>query len=65
MQRGVWAVGGLFVGGAVAVALAVLVGFIGGLSQAEGAYAMAVAFFWAPLGAMIGLVTGLILGRRR
>jgi hypothetical protein len=41
------------------------VGFIGGLSQAEGAYAMAVAFFWAPLGAMIGLVTGLILGRRR
>ena len=56
---------GLVVGAAVAIALAVAVAMIGDVSQAEGAYAMGVAFFWTPLGAGLGLLAGLVLGGRR
>lgn len=35
------------------------------ISQAEGAYAMAVAFFWAPLGAVLGGIAALVWPRRR
>jgi len=31
--------------------------------QAERAYAMGVAFFWVPLGAIVGAILGLILRR--
>ena len=60
-----FALAGLVAGGAVAVALAVAAAMIGDISQAEGAYAMGVAFFWVPLGAVIGLIFGIVLARRR
>jgi hypothetical protein len=65
MRMVFWGLAGLILGGAAAVALAVLAAMVAEISQAEGAYAMAVAFFWAPLGAVIGLITGVIVGRRR
>lgn len=34
------------------------------ISQAEGAYAMGVAFVWAPLGGVAGAIIGAVLGAR-
>lgn len=59
-----FALAGLVLGGAAAVALAVLVAMVADISQAEGAYAMGVAFFWVPLGAVLGLIAGIVLARR-
>lgn len=65
MRRFGFALVGALLGGALAIGLAVAVAMIGDVSQAEGAYAMGVAFFWAPLGAVLGLVAGVVLGGRR
>jgi hypothetical protein len=51
---------GLAVGAAAAVALAVLAAHLFDISQAEGAYAMAVAFFYAPAGAIVGAIAGAV-----
>lgn len=56
---------GMVAGGAAAVAIAVAAAMIADISQAEGAYAMGVAFFWVPLGALLGLILGIVLARRR
>jgi hypothetical protein len=63
MQRLIWALLGMLAGGALTVALAVLAGYAFDISQAEGAYAMQVAFFWMPVGLVAGLIAGLVLGR--
>ena len=63
MRRLIWAVGGVLVGAAAAVTLSVLAAYAFDITQAEGAYAMQVAFFWVPVGAVIGLIAGLVLGR--
>jgi MFS family permease len=60
-----WALGGLVLGGAAALALSILAAWLGGISQAEGAYAMGVAFFWVPLGAVLGAISGVVLSRRK
>ena len=65
MRRLIWAVLGTLAGGATAVALAVLAGYVFDITQAEGAYAMQVAFFWVPVGLLAGLIAGLVWGRGR
>lgn len=35
-----------------------------GISQAEGAFVMQVAFFWTPVGAIAGALIGVFLARR-
>ena len=52
MRRFLWAVAGLLGGYVVALFGIFLVGDMLGVSQAEGAFAMGVAFFWAPLCAL-------------
>ena len=56
---------GFVAGAAVALGLCVLAGWIFAISQAEGAYAMQVAFIWIPAGALVGLVAGLVAAGRR
>lgn len=60
-----FALAGMVAGGVLAVVLAVAAAMIADISQAEGAYAMGVAFFWVPLGAVLGLILGIVLARRR
>ncbi len=60
-----FALAGLVLGGTAAVVFAVAAAMIADISQAEGAYAMGVAFFWVPLGALLGLILGIVLARRR
>ena len=59
------AVVGLIGGGALAALVASGACWLFAISQAEGAYAMQVAFFWVPLGAIVGLIVGIILALRR
>lgn len=56
---------GFVLGAAAAIGLAVAASYVFDISQAEGAYAMQVAFFFAPLGGIIGLIAGIALSRRR
>lgn len=49
---------GAVLGGALAVGLGVAAAWLFDISQAEGAYAMAVAFFWMPLGVAGGAAVG-------
>lgn len=59
-----WALIGFFGGGALVFAIGMALPMVIRISQAEGAYAMGVAFLWTPLGAIIGAVlAGLLLGR--
>ena len=51
-----WAVLGFFGGGVLAFAIGMALPMIFRISQAEGAYAMGVAFFWTPLGAVLGAI---------
>lgn len=59
-----FALAGMVAGAVLAVVLAVAAAMIADISQAEGAYAMGVAFFWVPLGAVLGLISGIVLARR-
>ena len=56
---------GAILGGAGAIALCTAAAYAFDISQAEGAYAMQVAFFWTPLGVILGAITGAVLPRRR
>ena len=52
---------GAMLGGAGAIALCTAAAYAFDITQAEGAYAMAVAFFWTPLGVVLGAITGALL----
>ena len=55
-----------FIAGAVgALVLSMLAAVVFNISQREGAYAMGVAFFYMPVGALVGAVTGAVLAARR
>ncbi len=51
---------GLIAGAALALAVCVAAGYLFDISQAEGAYAMGVIFFWMPLGGLVGGIIGAI-----
>jgi hypothetical protein len=51
---------GAIAGAALALALCVAAAQIFSISQMEGAYAMGVAFFYMPLGALIGGIVGAV-----
>ncbi len=55
---------GLVVGALVAFGLGLLYLTYGGVSQAEGAAAMGVIFFWTPAGAVVGAILGGVIGAR-
>lgn len=65
MRRLLWALAGLVGGYAVTLVTVFTAGDLMGVSQAEGAFAMGVAFFWAPLGAVIFAVLGALRGGPR
>lgn len=60
-----WCLGGVLAGAALAFAVGLLLLTFGGVSQAEGAAAMGVMFFYTPAGAILGAVVGLVLGLNR
>ena len=64
MGRFGWTLVGFFGGGAAVFAIGMALPSVISISQAEGAYAMGVAFFWTPLGAVLGAVVGLVRGGR-
>lgn len=65
MKRTLYTLAGLVLG-YIAVAVAGIgLASVAPISQAEGAYMMGVFFFWGPIGALIGAVTGNWLGRAR
>lgn len=64
-RRLLWGVIGALGGVALAVGLAVAAAIIFDITQAEGAYAMGVAFFWTPLGALAGAIAGAVFAPRR
>ena len=59
-----WAVTGFLGGGVLVFAIGMALPMVIRISQAEGAYAMGVAFFWTPLGAILGAILLGILGAR-
>jgi hypothetical protein len=65
MGRLGWTVLGFFGGGAAVFAIGMALPSVISISQAEGAYAMGVAFFWTPLAAIIGAVVGWVRGGRK
>lgn len=63
MKALLWGVGGFLAGGLLTAVIGFGLPEIVPISQAEGAYAMRVAFFWVPLGAVAGAIVG-VLARR-
>ena len=61
MRTFLWMLGGFVLGAGLAFGLGILLPQIITISQAEGAYMMGVAFFWTPLGAVLGAITGLVV----
>jgi mannose/fructose/N-acetylgalactosamine-specific phosphotransferase system component IID len=55
-----WALGGLVLGPIITLALATVAIPIFDISQMEGAYAMGVVFTLMPIGAVVGLIAGII-----
>jgi hypothetical protein len=62
MRVVLWCLGGFLAGAALAFGTGLLVLTLGNVSQAEGAAAMGVMFFYTPAGAILGAVVGLVLG---
>jgi hypothetical protein len=56
---------GVVLGALIAFGLGLLVLSYGNVSQAEGAAAMGVVFFWTPAGAILGGIIGVVVGLRR
>lgn len=52
--------GGFLVASAIALGLCVAAAYAFNITRAEGAYAMGVAFFWMPLGGVIGGIVGAV-----
>ena len=65
MGRFGWTMIGLLAGGALVFAVGMALPSVIRISQAEGGYAMGVAFVWTPLGAIVGAVIGAVRGGRR
>lgn len=56
---------GFIAGGAATFGSGLAAAELFAISQAEGAYVMGLVFFWVPLGAVIGLVAGVMIALRR
>lgn len=56
---------GILIGALAALALSVAATWIFDISQMEGAYAMGVAFFYMPAGALVGGIAGAIFASTR
>lgn len=56
------ALAGFVLGGLLALGIGLALPYVTPVSQAEGAYAMGVVFFWVPAGAILGAVAGLAWG---
>ena len=61
MRTVLWLLGGFFLGAGMAFGIGILLPEIFTISQAEGAYAMGVMFFWVPVGAVTGALMGLVV----
>jgi hypothetical protein len=61
MRMFLWILGGFVIGAAVALGVCVALPYVVPISQAEGAYAMGVVFFWMPLGAVTGALAGMVI----
>lgn len=61
MRVALWGLAGLVAGAALVFAVGMALPMITPISQAEGAYAMAVAFVWTPIGAVMGAVGGVVV----
>lgn len=59
------AVLGFLVGAGLTFACGMALPMVIPISQAEGAYAMGVAFFWTPLGGVLGAIGGVIFSAAR
>jgi hypothetical protein len=57
--------GGLLVGAATVAVVGFVAGYLFDISQAEGAYAMGVVFFWVPLGGIVGGIIGAVWASAR
>ena len=55
-----WGLAGLIAGPLIALALATAAIPIFGISQMEGAYAMGVVFTLMPIGAVVGVIAGVL-----
>lgn len=64
-MRGLRFLAGFALGGLLTAIIGFALPSIVPISQAEGAYAMGVAFFWAPLGAVLGGIVALFWPRAR
>lgn len=64
MRMAVRAFIGFLVGAGLVFGLGMSLPMIVPISQAEGAYAMGVAFVWTPLGGIAGAIIGAVLGAR-
>jgi hypothetical protein len=64
MHAALGVLAGMVVGALVAFGLGLLYLTYGGVSQAEGAAAMGVVFFWTPAGAVVGAILGGMIGAR-
>ena len=60
MRTFLWMLGGFLLGAGVALGIGVLLLYLVPISQAEGAYAMGLAFLWMPAGAVLGAIAGLV-----
>ncbi|HBU13419.1 MAG TPA: hypothetical protein DEF16_00080 [Gemmobacter sp.] len=56
------ALAGFLLGGLLALGIGVALPYLMPISQAEGAYAMGVVFFWMPAAAILGAVAGIVWG---
>jgi len=65
MRRVVWGLAGFFGAGLLVGVVGMSLPSLIAMPQSQGGYEMGVAFFWVPLGAVIGLIAGVVLGGRR
>jgi hypothetical protein len=63
VRRFVYVLAGLVAGYAAVAVAGILLAEVARISQAEGAYMMGVFFVWAPLGAVVGGLAGVLLAR--
>lgn len=64
MRVALLAVPGFLVGAIIAFGVGMSLPSILTIPQAEGAYAMSVAFFWTPAGGVLGAILAVLLRRR-